>query len=126
MKRLFYALVILLFITAVCIFGSILICHYCENSKEELSFCLALCEEEDWKSAEALSIDAIDNWKKREKFMAIFIDHKLLDNITEAISTLPIYANLKSKSDFYASCSQITVIIDRIRDSQTFHIENFY
>ena len=123
MKRLIYALIILLFITTVSILGGIMICQYCEKSKEELMFCASLCEEEKWQNK---SSKIIDDWEKREKLMAVFIDHKLLDNITDSVSTLPVYAKTRNKNDYYAQCSKITTTLNRIKATQTISVENFY
>ena len=126
MKRLIYALIILLFITTVSILGGIMICQYCEKSKEELIFCASLCEEEKWQEAENQSSKIIYAWEKREKLMAVFIDHKLLDNITDSVSTLPVYAKTRNKNDYYAQCSKITTTLNRIKATQTISVENFY
>lgn len=126
MKRLIYALIILLFITTVSILGGIMICQYCEKSKEELMFCASLCEGENWEEAENKSFEIIEDWEKREKLMAVFIDHKLLDNITDSVSTLPVYAKTRNRNDYYAQCSKITTTLNRIKATQTISVENFY
>lgn len=126
MKRLVYALIILLFITTVCIIGSVLICEYCERSREELRFCVSLCEEDNWEAAKSSSGEAVNKWEARRKIMAIFIDHKLLNSITELMHTLPIYANMQSEINFRAASTEIEVILDRIEHMQKLYAENFY
>ena len=126
MKRLIYALIILMFISTICLVGSILICQYCEKSQEELRFCASLSQEENWEAAQIKTNELKDDFKKRETVMAIFVDHKLLDGINELMSTLPIYAKKGNDVEFEAVCAQIGIIFDRIYCMQTIKIENFY
>ena len=126
MKRLIYALIILMFISVICLVGSILICQYCEESREELRFCAALSDEQDWEQAQMQTQELKSNFEKREPVMAIFVDHKLLDSINELLSTLPVYANKEKDADFEAVCAQIDIILDRISRMQSIKIENFY
>lgn len=126
MKRLFYALIILMFISIICLVGSILICQYCEKSREELRFCSSLSEERNWDEAIIQTEKLKNDFEKREPVMAFFVDHKLLDSINELMGTLPIYAKKENDTEFEATCAEIGVIIDRIHGMQSIKIENFY
>ena len=126
MKRLFYALIILMFISIICLVGSILICQYCEKSREELRFFSSLSEEKNWDEAQTQTEKLKNDFEKREPVMAFFVDHKLLDSINELMGTLPIYAKKENDTEFEATCAEIGVIIDRIHSMQSIKIENFY
>lgn len=126
MKRLIYALIILMFISIICLTGSILICQYCEKSREELRFCANLSEEQNWNEAQIQTENLKSDFEKREPVMAFFVDHKLLDNINELMSTLPVYAKKEEDIKFEAVCAEIGVILDRISGMQSIKIENFY
>ncbi len=126
MKRLIYALVILMFISIICLVGSILICQYCEKSREELRFCASLSQEENWDKAQRQTEKLKTDFEKKEPIMAFFVDHKLLDSITELMSSLPIYAKKEEDVQFEAACAEISVIFERIHSMQSIKIENFY
>lgn len=115
-----------MFISIICLTGSILICQYCEKSREELRFCANLSEEQNWNEAQIQTENLKSDFEKREPVMAFFVDHKLLDNINELMSTLPVYAKKEEDIKFEAVCAEIGVILDRISGMQSIKIENFY
>lgn len=62
----------------------------------------------DWGSADALTRQAAESWKKWEHFRACFADHTPIEDIDADMAQMEVYRLAREEVAFCASCSALS------------------
>ena len=123
MKRLIASFVIILILGGACYLGvSLTQKAYSEiyEAIEDSEKYMQKGEEALAKSA-ALKVEGL--WVKREKLLAVFINHELLDEVGLKLSQLEPFANLDTKEEFFASVNSAKTSLVHMRSGQIPSVE---
>ncbi|MCQ2478806.1 MAG: DUF4363 family protein [Clostridia bacterium] len=126
MKRLIAAAILTALIIGICIAGNVIVKEFCKDTNSEIEICRKLCEKGDWEAVDKKVKDLKKSWKTRQRYMSVFVNHGIIDDISVSVSRMPLFSNKKSKSDFLAECAEINMLIDRILGEQEMNIESFF
>lgn len=125
MKRVIAATAILLGVVAICIAEHITVERFCERKKDELTKIQSLYTSDrnkSFKQAEKFK----EEWEDEHVLLMFFVNHSLVEDISEESTKLPSYAKAGSDADFYADCAAIIRCLNQIKTDQTVTFDTFY
>ena len=126
MKRLIYAVILAALITAVCLTGRFTINKICNETYDKLKECQTECKNENFSKTLSISNEIYTNWHKNQKLLAVFVNHILLDNITESFTKLPELSKTKSSEELSAECAKAEYYLNQIIKEHRLTAESFY
>lgn len=80
--------------------------------------------EENYDKAKELSEEVLVSWQKVAKHLDKYLYHDYIDNITEEIATLPIYAKAKDKTAVEAQVAEIKIQLTSLKESELPYMHN--
>lgn len=95
-----------------------------DNSKNSLDKVVTLIEEENYNEASELSEKILKDWSKTARQLDKYLYHDYIDNITEEIATLPIYAKTKDKTAVNAQVAEIKIQLTSLKESELPYMHN--
>lgn len=95
-----------------------------ESYTKELDNISKLMSEENFDEAEENSQKLLESWKHIARHMDKYLYHDYIDNITEEISTLPVYAKSKDKESVMAQVEQIKIQLTSLKESELPYVHN--
>ena len=123
MKRLIASFVIILILGGVCYLGNSLtrkaygeIYETIENSEKYM-------QNGEEALAKSAALKAEELWIEREKYLAAFINHELLDEVGLKLSQLEPFANIDTKEVFFASVKSAKTALIHMRNGQIPSVE---
>ncbi len=126
MKRLIPACILSVVIICSCILGQITVKKYCNSVYDDIKEC-----KEDFivgksESAYNNAIKIEKNWRRQKAVLAVFVNHNLLDEISQSVVQLPELAKADGKDTFLGECSEIQSMLTLIKEEQRIRGESFY
>lgn len=123
MKRLIVSLVIIVVLGGFCYLGNYLtqktydkVLKTVENSEEYMQKDEEALAKSDAKRAE-------EQWVKSEKYLAIFINHDLIDEVGLKLSQLEPFATRDTKEEFFAAVKSVKTALIHMRNGQIPSVE---
>ena len=126
MKRLVAAIILFAVIIALSITANILVTKSVTNFDQRLEKCENACFEEDWHVASAQAKGLLIDWQKERKWLSIFVNRQLLDDITTSAARLLPYATAESTDVYLGECAAFSKLLDSVRHEQTLSFESFF
>lgn len=126
MKRLIPACILALVIICSCIVGQIVVKKYCDNVYNDLKECKEQFVSGETSTAYNLSVEVKENWKGNKAVLSVFVNHNLLDEISQSVMQLPEFAKADGKDTFLGECSKIQSMLALIKEEQRIRGESFY
>lgn len=83
-----------------------------------------IADEENYDKAKELSEEVLVSWQKVAKHLDKYLYHDYIDNITEEIATLPVYANAKDKTAVEAQVAEIKIQLTSLKESELPYMHN--
>ena len=125
MKRVIFAAVLLAFTCFICILGNFIINKNCNNVKEDLKEIKTVYVKDKEKS-EKLCAELSKEWEKKQKILALFSNHSLLDGISNEIATMPTSIKFENKDEFYMSVAKTERLLTQIIEEERVTLQSFY
>ena len=95
-----------------------------DNSKNSLDKVVTLIEEENYNEASELSEKILKDWSKTARQLDKYLYHDYIDNITEEIAALPVYAKTKDKTAVNAQVAEIKIQLTSLKESELPYMHN--
>lgn len=124
MNRIGIAVVMLLIAGIICGFEIFTVNGNVESYNQELDTISKLMSEENFSEAEVLSEKVLINWRKTARNLDKYLYHDYIDNITEEISALPVYAKAEDKSAVKSQVEQIKIQLASLKESELPYMHN--
>lgn len=124
MKRIISAILLCAFVTLLCIIGNNHVNRFCDRFESRLNECVNLYKAEE--SSEKRCEELKRYWRENFSKLSFFLNHAYIDGISERVTTLPLYAGLKSDENFYAAAEEIKQILYQIRTDNRLTADSFY
>ncbi len=114
MKRLIPAGILLVFVILTYFLSTTYILKSCNSTLELVE--TAINEYTENNLAKEISKEIKDYWQKEEKILSLFVNHKHIDEVELAISSMIVYASEKDNVLFYENADKIKVLIHQIKE----------
>ncbi len=112
MKRLWYALVLVILALGVCFFEYFSVKNCYDNFLYKIDQTRTFVENGEYEKANEVSREMKNDWNTREKRLNYILEHTVMDELSKDISELPDYTDKESKDDFLS-------VNDRIKKQLT-------
>lgn len=123
MKRLYAVAVLVLFLAAICFVSIKTIRHNHDLLLTKLEECEKAYGQDDLqKKCSSLK----ENFTKSEKYLSIFVNRSLLDEIELCVARLPEYAAYNDESDFFSECATIRLTLMKMKNDESFTLLSFF
>lgn len=123
MKRLIAGFVIIIILGGACYLGV----YATQKAYEEIYETIENSEKHMRNGEETLAksaaLKAEEIWIEKEKLLAIFINHELLDEVGLKLSQLEPFANENTKEEFFASVNSAKTALTHMRSGQIPSVE---
>lgn len=126
MKRFIVSLVILGIVLGISLGGARFVTSTYEQIDQNLSKSLKFMDKGEYKEAKRLCAEAEKIYSKREHFLAAFVNHGILDEIGESVSSVAPLADKESIPEFKSSCSQAKTALRHMRNDHVFILGNLF
>ena len=126
MKRLIPACILSVIIVCSCILGQITVKKYCNTAYNDIKECKEDFLDGKSENAYNSTVKIEKNWKKQKAVLAVFVNHSLLDEISQSVVQLPELAKADGKDTFLGECSEIQSMLTLIKEEQRIRGESFY
>lgn len=118
MSRIITACVLFLLVIAGCVCGQLTVNHCDEKISTLIDEANKAAEEGDFDTAEATVINAESTFSECEKVLALFIDHRLVEELGAQIAKLPRLATEETSDEFLSELASANVMmIHIVRDN---------
>lgn len=126
--------VISIVIVIAIVIGDIFTMKYTNQSVDEVTLALAKVREEIAKEDEEINSEQVktqignirDNWNKRHKKLAIYIEHDELEKIETDLSGLHGYVEKEEYSDAMAQLDMSVYVLEHIKNKTVLSIINIF
>ena len=126
MKRIIPACILAVVIISSCIVGQIVVKKYCDGVYNDLKECKEQFVNGEISTAYNLSVEVKENWTGNKAVLSVFVNHNLLDEISQSVMQLPEFAKTDGKDTFLGECSKIQSMLTLIKEEQRIRGESFY
>lgn len=126
MKRLVAAIFLLVTVISLSITANILVSKSVKSFDKRLEKCEKACINEDWTEASLQAKALIKDWQKERKWLSIFVNRGLLDDITTSAAQLLPYGKAKSTDVYLGECAAFSELLESVRQEQTLSFESFF
>lgn len=124
MSRFIIAISMLIIAGIICGCELYMVNSSAQNFTDNLNTISQLMEEEKFEVAFEASKKTLDNWEKTSKNLDKYLYHDYIDNITEQMATLPVYAKIKDKNALDVQVAQIKKQLTSLKKSELPYIYN--
>ena len=107
MKRLWYALVLVIIALGICFTEIFAVRNSYNTFVETIEEARRAVEEKDYERANSLSCALVDKWDKNEKKLNYLLEHSVLDDLSVTFAELPDLTSEDSESDYLADIDKI-------------------
>ena len=125
MKRIIAAVVLIALVAMLAVTESIYIKKFCSRKKEEITDVKNMYSENISECADSAERFRKD-WINVQAKMTLFVNHSLIDQISEDATRIPVYAENRDEAEFYAACADVERTLKQISDDQRITIDSFY
>ena len=125
MKRIIAAAVLVVLVALLAVTESMYIKNFCKHKKQEIQDVENLYTEDISECTDSAKRFK-EEWDCLQSKMTLFVNHSLIDQISEDATRIPVYAENRDKSEFYAACADIERALKQISDDQRIGIDSFY
>lgn len=119
MSRLIAAILILLLLAGFCITDY----FYVGKSYDKFSKSVQICEQE--RSREAAG-QLYDEWVAAEPTLSIFVNHAILEDVSESVAKLPRLAEGEETSELLAECDVIKLKLQYIKEDSRVNLHSLF
>lgn len=126
MKRLIPMFVLLIITLSVCFLGSYTANKECDKTKKELSVIKEKMNDLNYTEAKKLSKELEDKWNDRRELLSIFVNHGLLDDVTNGIHRIKGCTEKDKSQNFLSEYQSTHNALDLIIHEQKLTAESFY
>ena len=126
MKRLIPAAILVLLVFAIWYGGKLTINEQCTKTKVALNECMYELKSGNEKKAQQLAAKLEKDWDKSKMWLAVFVNHILLDDISAGISHLKSMASKDELAHFESEYTEILLTLEQIEAENRFEISAFY
>lgn len=123
MKRLIASFVIIIILGGACYVGVYATQKAYEEIYETIENSEKYMQNGEEAQAKSAALKAEELWIEKEKFLAVFINHELLDEVGLKLSQLEPLANEDTKEEFFASVKAAKTALIHMRSGQIPSIE---
>lgn len=124
MKRIIAAAAIAVFLIAACLTDYFYIKNSYNSFTNDIAECVNALEQNNITEARARAEKLQGEWKKREKVLAIFVNHNIIDEIDTAIIQLIPYLDSKNYGLCVAQCAVIKLKLTQMREDSTANLHS--
>ncbi len=124
MNRICIAIIMVIIAGLICGFEIYTVNISSTNYTNELENINRLMEENSFEKATQLSAEVLDKWKNTAKNLDKYLYHDYIDDITECMATLPVYADNKDKLAVNAQIENIKIQLTSIKESELPYLHN--
>ena len=107
MKRLWYALVLVIIALGICFTEIIAVRNSYNTFVETIDQARLAVENKDYEKAKDLSRTLEEKWDKNEKKLNYLLEHSVLDDLSVTFAELPDLTSEDSESDFLSDIDKI-------------------
>lgn len=126
MKRLIPCALLLITLIVLCFLGNRRVITMCDEINGDIIKCYEAFQDDNYPLATEIASDIEKRWHSTEWRLAVFVNHSMLDNISESVSRLALYTPDDIDVHFALECANINTVLHRMCDEQRILIENFY
>lgn len=123
MKRLIAGFVIIIILGGACYVGVYATQKAYEEIYETIENSEKYMQNGEEAQAKSAALKAEELWIEKEKLLAIFINHELLDEVGLKLSQLEPFANENTKEEFFASVNSAKTALIHMRSGQIPSVE---
>ncbi|MBQ9977501.1 MAG: DUF4363 family protein [Clostridia bacterium] len=123
MKRLIAGFVIIIILGGACYLGVCATQKAYEEIYETIENSEKYMQNGEEAQAKSAALKAEELWIEKEKLLAIFINHELLDEVGLKLSQLEPFANENTKEEFFASVNSAKTALTHMRSGQIPSVE---
>ena len=116
MKRLIYAIIIILFLVSLTFYSHYTVDNYCNDM---------LTDVEKFSNQKLSSETLTHNWTERKEKMSMFVNHDFLDQITLYIGQITL-GNSQEDENFWVALKNIETLLSAIKADQRLAAHSFY
>ena len=124
MKRIYIALAMLIISGVICGLEMYEVRKNAESYISGLDEVKALTAESNYTDARILSEELLKSWKESSKKFDIYLYHDYIDNITENMSLLPVYADNENNEAALGVVENIKIQLTSLIESELPYIHN--
>jgi len=117
--------VLVLLLVVACIYADCLN-DTVDALNESINELEASIRNEDWNRCAGLTQSLIADWKKAEKWMKMFIDHRQMDVINQTVYEMEGYISCKNHDDSAAKVVMLQNLLEHIPASEAILFENIF
>ena len=125
MKRVLIAIIIIGLIISLGLYEKARVFDMCEKLESDIEDCVALYKTDNKKCA-ARCEELKTRWTGELNRATLFINHEFTDELSGALAVMPVYANEKNDSDFYAAGERIKQLLNSLKHDQKITADSFY
>jgi len=114
MRRLIAAVLLLVIVLVSYLISFFYIKNTCDNANRILDECINLYEQDLNASKKAEELNKY--WSGHEKYLSVFANHSMIDDIELAISSLLIYANTDDNVIFYEYSGTVATLLHQMME----------
>ena len=123
MKRLIAGFVIIIILGGTCYLGVYATQKVYDEIYETVENSEKYMQNGEEALAKSAALKAEELWIEKEKLLAIFINHELLDEVGLKLSQLEPFANENTKEEFFASVNSAKTALIHMRSGQIPSVE---
>ena len=124
MKRIWYALIIAVIITALCIFQFITIDRITKQFESKIDDMLAIAERGDIPSAVEYCTEIEQEWDSSVRIINLFINHESTDKISDTLHVINVLITDGDSLTLRSNAERIKLNLRILREGEQPRIEN--
>ena len=125
MKRTIIAVSFIVLLFAFCLLETERIDTICDNMENRISVISNLYENgspDTMEKCEKLK----EEWEKEKKTAVFYINHSLVDEITDRVYTLPVFVRTGSDDLFFSNIESIKKVLSQAKEDSRLTLDSFY
>ena len=126
MKRLIPTSIILVILVIVCTIGNMYVIKQSTDFSKKVDNCYDAYQSGDYDTSKEIASKLYSEWDKIQKRLAVFVNHAMLDDISQSTARLASYKLDDPDTHFASECIDIQSVLHRMCDEQRIIPENFY
>ena len=124
MNKIGIAIAMFLIAGSICWFEIFTVKNDVDAYNLELEKVCQLMNEDDFNKASELSSSILSKWKQESKRLDKYLYHDYIDEITQTIATLPVYADNQDKVSVKAQVEDIKIQLTSLKESELPYFHN--
>ena len=123
MKRLIASFVIIIILGGTCFLGSVVTQKAYKDIYEGIKQSEGYMQNGQDALAKSMALKAEELWVKREKYLAVFINHDLIDEVGLKLSRIEPLASEDTRQEFFAAINEVKTALTHMRNGQIPSVE---